>query len=950
MPPIQVDGGKSLLHLLSEANTDELEKKAQQREAQLEVFGPMAALLLCSGLDINAIDHRGMSCIHSAAKQSTHSFLASLFKRGADPTRIARGKQTIFHFAAYNHDAEAWRVILSAIPDPFPLIILRNRAGVTPLQLCCILGNAAGVAACCKFFTAPLQIIDMSVNSLSVALKRGKDASPAVLLTDALRKKPTKEFLATIFQQKSPADIAEVLNKRRKGMGRQRWPEGGSWLHYAAHNSAEDSISALTRFGALSFLDESGFLPLHYALRRSLSTASISLALSMTTDNWQVVDTRKRSFLHWICCFAAPPPGLNKNSNIELRVVSVWNPFWRTIVTQAPPSSQEASTSVSSQTSILSSLCQNSALTGPDQCGNRPIHLLAMRDLHGYAMEILCQHTKSKERWSVTPLKQNGLHLASQNRSPAALMALLKYLELDSIAQSVNKDSILNRRDSRGRTPLHHAILSANPQCIQALLDAGAMPTICDRKGLTPVTLAAKYNGLMALIQLIDNGVCSLEEVRSDLTDAGFRSSIPELESLKGKVERAIVNSDPSLMGESAPAPPPRIHVFDPTRPASIIDARADGIRFDLNNIPTSFNYDVREGERYPLYRRCGSAPSGDTLSMLPGWSSPRNMAAQISSTMITSSSAPNWAAPRSPTITRLGNSTLPKNRVLSVSDEIHREFIRDGSIGSMHSASSDDDSVVGSPIVLNGLSSGLHPNQSLYINLDHLANRNKPSRSLSTSPPRSPLGTVINPWGGPASPTSAPLSPHLSPRSMSPSAGRQTPPTTPNSSSFDRMKLHRSLSPRSLPTIKETSGNTPTDAAAKDTKPSTGRRQRSGSNSSLAKKALLARSRSLTKLPGTGIGEDFLEQIKMDQAPGYGGGGTTPRAYTLHPGSLDQHYGNLLGGHAKSHSDHGVEDVVSKPSVSPKKRHKSQDRQATSQGKKSTRSSPAAAPNALIS
>lgn len=924
----------------------------------------MVALLLCSGLDINAMDHRGMTCLHSAAKQSTAAFLACLLKRGADPNRVARGKQSIFHFAAYNHDADAWLTLLRSIPDPFPLICMRNRAGVTPLQLCCILGNAAGVTECCKYFKPPLQIIDMSSSSVNLnqLIKRSNGASPVVFLTDALRKKPSKAFLTTVFQAQGQDEISNILNKPRKGMARHRWPEGGSWLHYCAHNSNEDSVTALARFGAKSFLDQNGFLPLHYALRRSLPTASIHIALSMTIDNWQVMDSRNRSFLHWICCFAAPPPGLNANKTSVPLPTSTWDPFWHKMSTMQLTHNSADDASSSTPSSVLAFICNNPALTGVDSVGNRPIHLLAMRDLDGHALKLMCKHTKHKELWSLTKRKHNILHLAAANCSPLALHVLLKALDRSSRADStLDKDAILNQRDARGLTPLHHAVKSASNPSIQSLIDAGAMPDIKDRRGRTPVALAARHKSLLVLVQLIDNGVCSIEEARQQLTSAGFRSSIPELDSLKMQVDVAAAHSDSVSL--SAPHAPASLQALDPTRPASIIDGRAIDGRFDLSfSIPMSYNYDVREGERYPLNnRRCGSAPPGESITMIMGRNSPRNGSTQPANShvMTTSASAPNWSAPRSPTLQRF---PPPNARLLSASDEIHREinrdFIRDNSSSSVHSGtSSDDEFLIGSPISVAPLpvAQTLHPHHNnnnptaLYINLDHArTNNNKPvARSVSSSPPRSPVGTVIPNWGGPASPTSTPLSPHLSPRSMSPQAGRQTPPTTPNSqSALDRMKLHRSLSPRSLPTIKETGGNTPTDPAAKDTKASTGRRQRSGSNTSLAKKTLLARSVSLTKLP-TNLGEDFLEQIKMDQSPGYGGG-TTPRSYhTLHPGSLDQHYGNILQGHVKSHSDHSAEEMPSISTVSPKKRHKSQDRHS-SQGKKSSRSSPAAAPNAL--
>jgi hypothetical protein len=117
-------------------------------------------------------------------------------------------------------------------------------------------------------------------------------------------------------------------------------------------------------------------------------------------------------------------------------------------------------------------------------------------------------------------------------------------------------------------------------------------------------------------------------------------------------------------------------------------------------------------------------------------------------------------------------------------------------------------------------------------------------------------------------------------------------------------MKLQRSLSPRSLPTIKEVNpdagkeGETSKEGKDKEGR-SSAKRHRSGSNSSL-KKALMLRSRSLTKLP-TNPGDDFLEAIKPT-APTGGYAGGPSGSYTLHPGSLESHFNNIM--HTRSHSD----------------------------------------------
>jgi ankyrin repeat protein len=88
----------------------------------------------------------------------------------------------------------------------------------------------------------------------------------------------------------------------------------------------------------------------------------------------------------------------------------------------------------------------------------------------------------------------NALHVASKYAKTTNF--------IDVLLETGTFD--INASDNDGRTPLHYAIIGTNPTIISRhLIEKGADPNIADRKGMTPLHLAAQIGKTTDLIDLI---------------------------------------------------------------------------------------------------------------------------------------------------------------------------------------------------------------------------------------------------------------------------------------------------------------------------------------------------------------------------------------------------------------------------------------------------------------
>ncbi|XP_037118525.1 nuclear factor NF-kappa-B p105 subunit [Syngnathus acus] len=90
-----------------------------------------------------------------------------------------------------------------------------------------------------------------------------------------------------------------------------------------------------------------------------------------------------------------------------------------------------------------------------------------------------------------------GLHLAVLHGQQGALDSLTRVL-----AVRPPGDRIVDMRNHLYQTPLHLAVTTQQPSAAQALLAAGADPTLGDRHGDTPLHLAARQGGAMVRLLL----------------------------------------------------------------------------------------------------------------------------------------------------------------------------------------------------------------------------------------------------------------------------------------------------------------------------------------------------------------------------------------------------------------------------------------------------------------
>ena len=88
----------------------------------------------------------------------------------------------------------------------------------------------------------------------------------------------------------------------------------------------------------------------------------------------------------------------------------------------------------------------------------------------------------SQEEWGATP---SALMLACAEGLPACVLYLLS----EAMASEEGLDAVLNARDERGSTALHHAVLGNRAPIVRLLLSVGAQ-LLANGKGLYPLQLA----------------------------------------------------------------------------------------------------------------------------------------------------------------------------------------------------------------------------------------------------------------------------------------------------------------------------------------------------------------------------------------------------------------------------------------------------------------------------
>ena len=123
------------------------------------------------------------------------------------------------------------------------------------------------------------------------------------------------------------------------------------------------------------------------------------------------------------------------------------------------------------------------SINAEDSYGIRPIHLAAT-----VSESILSRLIKEgADTTAVTQEGKNLLHLTAKTRNPNAVGLLLDHF------QTIGRSDLINAQDDRGRTPLHEACRSGQPESVDLLLRAGAKVNAEDKCKLTPLHACAEF-------------------------------------------------------------------------------------------------------------------------------------------------------------------------------------------------------------------------------------------------------------------------------------------------------------------------------------------------------------------------------------------------------------------------------------------------------------------------
>uniref|UniRef100_A0A8C6KC76 Nuclear factor kappa B subunit 1 n=1 Tax=Nothobranchius furzeri TaxID=105023 RepID=A0A8C6KC76_NOTFU len=158
-------------------------------------------------------------------------------------------------------------------------------------------------------------------------------------------------------------------------------------------------------------------------------------------------------------------------------------------------------------------------------------HFVFIRETFDQLVDVTCRQLDALFHYSVTgdsayllapqrPLMaaqdedgDTGLHLAVLHSQQDALMSLTQ------VVSALPGEEVLNMRNHLYQTPLHLAVITQQKEAVEALLLAGADPTLTDRHGNTVLHLAAQQEGggmvgfllrrLMCCVSMV-TGMCAI--------------------------------------------------------------------------------------------------------------------------------------------------------------------------------------------------------------------------------------------------------------------------------------------------------------------------------------------------------------------------------------------------------------------------------------------------------
>ncbi len=270
------------------------------------------------------------------------------------------------------------------------------------------------------------------------------------------------------------------MKERGYSIDRPCYPDQQTALHLAVLSDRTPIVMAMLNAGAIQILaDVNNLTPIFLAVKYQKLHALISLITALGSDGYKCTTIKGRTILHMAVYW-----GADRILNDMLKVYSRDKDFInaKDIDGNTPLHCVSGS---DDEKIVLALLAAGADPLIKNKCGVVPHVQAAINDAQ---VSFACLLTQVKEiNYAAPTMKgRNLLHVTAFFGSLKSLKFLLNQYGHDK--------NFLNAIDEEGGTPLHSAALSGNAYTYGLILRAGADPTIRDKRGRTPESIA-KANG-----------------------------------------------------------------------------------------------------------------------------------------------------------------------------------------------------------------------------------------------------------------------------------------------------------------------------------------------------------------------------------------------------------------------------------------------------------------------
>ncbi|XP_030838803.1 transient receptor potential cation channel subfamily A member 1-like isoform X3 [Strongylocentrotus purpuratus] len=412
---------------------------------------------------LHALDGKGASFLHHAAKAGRKDLVDYLVDRGLDINEVDEEGSTPLHWAVESGQAK----IINALIGMGAKTNILNKLKMAPLHLACEINGVDAIEAICRqpdceinirgeFGQVPIHYCAMKDNL--EAAKKLIEFSPMLCMSDNNGVYPI-HCAATHASRK----VLDILLTEAEKCGYERWQllsftdkEKNTALHSAVNGGCETAVQVCLEFGAkLDVQQDNKCTPLHLACGQgALRIVEIMLSNYKTENTLEMQDIEMMTPLHKAAMF----------DHID----------------------------------VVKYLLEQGADMDAEDIENRtPLLLAASKRAWRSARHLL---SKGANLFVTDAESRNVLHIAIIHGGN------IKELKVFANTQDTFA-SLLNERDSHGCTPMHYATQRGNIVCVESLIDLGATVNLKNKAKQSPLHFAARYGRLNSIKRLLDSKI-----------------------------------------------------------------------------------------------------------------------------------------------------------------------------------------------------------------------------------------------------------------------------------------------------------------------------------------------------------------------------------------------------------------------------------------------------------